>query len=105
MIRVKVPIDLHAVAAGCSGAFALATPIRIRQLIAFAVREAIGARAPDDKFSRSMHRTLAGLESGDFIVDVNGRTFADADAIVVCESSADIRFFIRARRGTALHYR
>ncbi|MBV9719863.1 MAG: hypothetical protein JOZ77_11120 [Candidatus Eremiobacteraeota bacterium] len=105
MIRVKVPLDLHAVAVGGSGAFALATPMRLRELIGFAVREAIGARAPDDKFSRSIHRTLAGLESGDFIVDVNGRTFADADAIVVCERTADIRFFLRARRGTAVHYR
>jgi hypothetical protein len=105
MIRVKVPLDLHAVAIGGSGAFALATPLRIRDLLAFAVREAIGARAPHDKFSRSVHRTLAGLAAGDYIVDVNGRSFADAEAIVVCEGTADIRFYLSTRRRTALHPR
>jgi hypothetical protein len=102
MIRVKVPLDLHAVAVGGSGAFALATPLRVRDLLAFAVREALGTRAPYDKLSRSMHRTLAGLAAGDFIVDVNGRGFADADAIVVCEGTADIRFFLNQRRRAPL---
>jgi hypothetical protein len=60
MIRVKVPLDVHAVALGGSGAFALATPLRIADLLEFAVREAVGLRAPHDKFSRSVHRTLAG---------------------------------------------
>jgi hypothetical protein len=105
MIRVKVPLDLHAVAVGGSGAFALATPLRVRDLLAFAVREAIGARAPYDKFSRSVHRTLAGLAAGDFIIDVDGRTFTDAEAIVVCEGTANIRFFLGKRRRTALHRR
>jgi hypothetical protein len=105
MIRVKVPLDLHAVAVGGSGAFALATPLRVRDLLAFAVREAIGARAPYDKFSRSVHRTLAGLAAGDFIIDVDGRTFTDAEAIVVCEGTADVRFFLGKRRRTALHRR
>jgi hypothetical protein len=103
MIRVKVPLDVHAVAIGGSGAFALATPLRIRDLLAFAVREVLGARAPSDKFSRSMHRTLAGLASGDYIVTVNGRGFADADAIVVCEGTADVRFFLNQRRRATLH--
>jgi hypothetical protein len=101
MIRVKVPLDLHAVVAAGSGAFALATPLRIRDLLGLAVAEAIGARAPRDKFSRSMHRTLAGLAAGDFTIDVNGRSFADADAVVVCEATADIRFFLRQRRSVA----
>jgi hypothetical protein len=105
MIRVKVPLDLHAVAVGGSGAFALATPLRIRDLLNFAVREALGTRAPYDKFVRSIHRTLAGLAAGDFLVDVNGRCFADADAIVVCEGTADIRFFLTARRRTSLRRR
>jgi hypothetical protein len=105
MIRVKVPLDLHAVAIGGSGAFALATPLRIRDLLKFAVREALGARAPHDKFSRSVHRTLSGLAAGDFIVDVDGRGFADADAIVVCEGTADVRFFLSHRRRAALHHR
>ena len=93
MIRVKVPLDLHAVATGGSFAFALATPLRVHQLIEMAVREAIGARAPHDKFLRSIHRTLAGLRAGDFIVDINGRTFADPDTVVVCEGIANVRFF------------
>jgi len=105
MIRVRVPLDLHAVAVGGSGAFALATPLRIRDLLKFAVREALGARAPYDKFLRSMHRTLAGLESGDFIVDVDGRGFADADAIVMCERTADVRFFLTQRRRAPLRRR
>ena len=97
MIRVRVPLDLHAVAAGGSVAFALATPLRVRELVALAVREAIGARAPHDKFQRSIVRTLAGLAAGDFTVDINGRHFADPDAVVVCEGTADIRFFARRR--------
>jgi hypothetical protein len=103
MIRVKVPLDLHAVATGGSGAFALATPLRIRDLLAFAVREAIGARAPHDKFSRSVHRTLAGLASGDFVIDVDGRAFTDAEAVVVCAGTANVRFFLSQRRRPALH--
>lgn len=104
MIRVKVPLDLHAVAIGGSSAFALATPLHVRDLLAFAVREAIGSRAPHDKFSRSVHRTLAGLAKGDFIVDIDGRTFADAEAVVVCEGTADIRFFLATRRRAALRW-
>ncbi len=103
MIRVKVPLDLHAVALGGSGAFALATPLRVRDLLGFAVREAIGTRAPRDKFSRSVHRTLAGLAAGDFTIDVNGRTFADADAVVVCEGTAVIRFYLSKRRRVVPH--
>lgn len=99
MIRVRVPLDLHAVAADGSAAFALATPLRVRELLALAVREAIGSRAPSDKFMRSVHRTLAGLARGDFIVDVNGRSFVDADAVVVCEGTADVRFFLTQRAG------
>jgi len=105
MIRVKVPLDLHAVAVGGSGAFALATPLRVRDLIAYAVREAIGTRAPHDKFLRSIHRTLAGLAAGDFTIDVNGRAFVDPDAVVVCERSADVRFFLSKRRRGALNRR
>ncbi len=101
MIRVKVPLDLHAVAQSGSGAFALATPLRVADLLAFAVREVIGTRAPRDKFSRSVHRTLAGLAAGDFTVDVNGRTFADPDAVIVCDGVVDVRFFLSQRRRTA----
>ncbi len=105
MIRVKVPLDLHAVAAGGSGAFALATPMRVRDLLAFAVRDVIGLRAPGDKLSRSLHRTLAGLAAGDFTIDVNGRCFTDPDAVVLCETTADIRFFLGSRRRVAQNRR
>jgi hypothetical protein len=98
MIRVKVPLDLHAVSTGGSGAFALATPLRLRDLLSFAVREAVGKRAPQDKFARSVHRTLAALAAGDFVVDVDGRPFADPDEVIVCEGTADVRFFLARRR-------
>ena len=78
-------------------AFALATPMRVRELLAFAIREAIGARAPQDKFARTMMRTLAGLCSGDFCVDINGRLYSDSEAVVVCEGTVDVRFFLKRR--------
>lgn len=98
VIRVRVPLDLHAVAADGCAAFAFATPLRVRELIALAVREVIGARAPHDKFLRSIRRTLAGLAAGDFTVDIDGRRFADADAVVVCGGTADVRFYTGRRR-------
>lgn len=98
MIRVRVPLDLHAVSSSRSGAFALATPLRVRDLLSLAVREAIGSRAPADKFARSLRATLHGLSAGRFTVDINGRLFDDAEAVVVCGDVADVRFFIPARR-------
>ena len=98
MLRVAVPIDVSAVASSASTAFALATPLRVRELLALAVREAIGSRAPYDKFARSVARTLAGLAAGDFTVDIDGRTFADADDVVLCEGTAHVRFFVNQRR-------
>jgi hypothetical protein len=103
MIRVRIPLDVHAVAVGGSAAFALATPMRIRDLLRFAVREAIGSRAPSDKFSRSVHRTLAGLAAGDFTIEIDGRSFTDPDMVILCEGTADVRFFLSQRRRTALH--
>jgi hypothetical protein len=95
VIRVRVPLDLHAVSAAGSAAFALATPLRVRELLALAVREAIGERAPVDKFQRAMTRTLAGLASGDYIVDIDGRSFSDGEVVVMCEGEAKVRFFLR----------
>jgi hypothetical protein len=97
VIRVRVPLDLHAVARDRNAAFALATPLRVRELLALAVREAIGALAPPDKFARSVHRTIKGLSAGDFTVDIDGRTFADPEAVVVCAGTANVRFFLRNR--------
>lgn len=96
VIRVRVPLDLHAVALSGSGAFALATPVRVRDLVGLAVREAIGARAPHDKQLRSVAATLAGLAAGRFTMDVNGRRYADADDVVVCEGELQVRFFLRS---------
>jgi hypothetical protein len=97
MIRVRVPLDVHAVACSGSGAFALATPVRVRDLLSLAVREVIGARAPDDKFARSLRTTLHGLSSGRFTIDIDGRRFDDAEAVVVCGEVASVRFFMAAR--------
>lgn len=99
-----MPLDLHAVASCGSAAFALATPLRVRELLALAVREAIGARAPRDKFQRSMTRTLAGLAAGDFTVDIDGRHFTDGNAVVVCEGTANVRFFISRRHGAGIEF-
>jgi hypothetical protein len=103
MIRVRVPLDLHAVTCSRSGAFALATPLRVRDLVSLAVREAIGARAPADKFARNLRTTLLGLSSGRFSVDINGRHFHDPEEVVVCGEIADVRFFLPSRRLTVHH--
>jgi hypothetical protein len=94
MIRVRVPLDLHAVTCSGSGAFALATPLRVRDLLSLAVREVIGARAPQDKFARSMRTTLLGLSSGRFTVAIDGREFSGADDVVVCGEVASVRFYL-----------
>ena len=104
MIRVRVPLDLHAVSAAGSAAFALATPLRVRELLALAVREVIGERAPDEKFQRSMSRTLAGLASGDFTVDIDGRSFTDGETVVLCEGEAKVRFFINRSSRAGLEF-
>jgi hypothetical protein len=103
MIRVRVPLDIHAVACNGSGAFALATPLRVRDLLSLAVREAIGTRAPADKFARSLRTTLNGLSCGRFTVDIDGRVFNDADAVVMCGEIADVRFFTCAQRHAVSH--
>lgn len=94
VIRVQVPLDLHSIACSGSAAFALATPVRIRELVALAVRQAIGARAPLDKFHRSVRTTLAGIAAGRFSVWVDGRCFDDVDDVIVCERVADVRFYV-----------
>jgi len=97
VIRVRVPVDLHAVAADGSGAFALATPLRVGDLLTLAVRQAIGERAPADKFARSVRCTLSGLKHGDFTITVDGRAVRDAETVVVCDGLADVRFFLSQR--------
>ena len=93
VIRVPIPIDVGTIAATASDAFALATPIRVDCLLALAVREALGARAPYDKRERSVRATLAGFTAGKFVVDVDGRVYDRPDAVVVCSGTAVLRFF------------
>jgi len=93
VIRVSVPIDVGTIAAMSSSAFALATPIRVDRLLALAVSQACGARAPQDKRERSIRTALEGFRAGKFVVDIDGRLFDRPDAVVVCAGSATLRFF------------
>lgn len=102
MIRVRIPLDIHAVAASGSGAFALGTPLRVRDIISMAVREAVGARAPQDRFARNLRTTLAGLTLGRFVVTVDGRRVTASDEVVMCGEVADVRFYLPAR--TPVHH-
>lgn len=99
-VTVRVPLDIHAVAASGCSAFALATPLRISDVISLAVREAIGVRAPHDKYIRSVRATLKGFDLGRFTIDVDGRRFNDPSDVVVCAGTAQVRFFLPARRAT-----
>lgn len=94
VIRVRVPLDLHTVARSGSGAFAMATPLRVRELVALAVREASGSRAPAEKLARNLRSTFHGISSGRFRVDIDGRAFDDMDGTVLCGPTADVRFFL-----------
>jgi hypothetical protein len=93
VIRVPVPVDIGTIVAEGSEAFALATPLRIGELLALAVREALGARAPHDKLERGIRTTLAGLNRGAFVVTVDGRSFHHADEVAVCSGVVSLRFF------------
>src|SRR5271154_4234999 len=75
MLRGSVPIDVNAVAASESMAFALATPLRVEDLVVAAIVEALGSRAPHDKRERVIRRTLAGLCARDFVVEIDGRIY------------------------------
>ena len=102
MIRFSIPIDIQTVAATASEAFALATPLRVDQLVALAIGEAIGFRAPADKRERSIRRVLAGLHARDFVVEVDGRIYERLDAIAVCSGTITLRFFSNERHGPRL---
>jgi hypothetical protein len=98
VIRVSIPIDVGTIAATESSVFAYATPIRVDRLLALAVLEALGPRAPQDKRSRAIRTTLAGFTAGLFTIEVDGRIFNDPKGVVVCGTIATLRFF--AQRGT-----
>jgi hypothetical protein len=95
MIRVSVPIDLTAVVSNASAAFALATPLRLADIVATAVVVSLGARAPQDKRERAVRRTLDGLHAGEFVVEIDGRVYSDANDVVVCAGVIALRFFSR----------
>ncbi len=95
MLRVAVPIDVSAVSRTASAAFALATPLRVRDLLVAAVLEALGPRAPQDKRDRAIRSTLAGLAEETYVVEIDGRVYDDPDDVVVCAGTATLRFFLR----------
>ena len=95
MIRVNVPIDVHAVWRAGSAAFALATPLRVGELLTHAVLEALGPRAPQDKRERMVASTHAGLNDGAFILEIDGRIYEHCDEVAVVAGVATLRFFRR----------
>jgi O-acetyl-ADP-ribose deacetylase (regulator of RNase III) len=97
VIRVPVPIDVGTSVTSGASAFACATPLRVDRLIALAIREALGKRAPLDKRERSIRRTMDAFAAGEFVVDVDGRLFDRPDAVVVCAGVATLRFFSTER--------
>jgi hypothetical protein len=98
VIQVTVPIDVGTIARTGSSAFALATPLRVDELLVYAVHIALGERAPQDKRERGVRTTLAGFAAGRFVVDVNGRIFDRPDEVVVASGVVTLRFFSTERR-------
>lgn len=103
MIRLAIPVDADTIAATASEVFALATPLRVDQLLALAIVEAIGARAPADKRERSIRRVLGAFRAGEFVVDIDGRIYDRAEAIAVCSGTITVRFFSNEPRGRSLN--
>jgi hypothetical protein len=99
MIRVSVPIDVTAVATTASAAFALATPLRVAEVVRLAVLTALGPRAPQDKRERVLRRTFDGFHSREYVVEIDGRIAEDLEEVVVCAGIAVCRFF--SRRSTS----
>lgn len=95
MIRVSVPIDLNAVVTSACAAFALATPLRVRDVVTSAVVASLGRRAPEDKRERTIRRTLDGLRAGDYVVEIDGRAYTDVEKVIVCAGVITLRFFSR----------
>jgi len=92
VIRVPIPIDVGTVATTASSAFALATPIRIERLLELAIVQ-VGARAPSDRRERELRTARAGMRDGDFIVEIDGRSYARLDNVAVCAGTVTLRFF------------
>lgn len=90
---MPIPIDLATIAATTSGAFALATPLRVDRLLALAIAHSLGSRAPQDKRERSIRTNLGAFLAGKFVVDIDGRIYDRPDSVVVCSGTATLRFF------------
>jgi hypothetical protein len=101
MIRVRVPIDVNAVLCADSTAFALATPLRVGELLSHAVLDALGPRAPQDKRERTIASTHAGLNAGAFILEIDGRIYEHCDDVAVVAGIATVRFYRRERSDAA----
>lgn len=102
VIRLQVPIDLTTIRETASSAFSAITPMRVDALLALAVIEALGPRAPSDKRARCLRSTMDGLASGSFVVDIDGRIFSRPDDVVACATSVTLRFFSSGERSQPL---
>ena len=101
MIRVRVPIDVNAVLCADSTAFALATPLRVGELLTHAILEALGPRAPQDKRERAIAVAHAGLNDGAFILQIDERIYEHCDDVAVVAGIVTVRFFRRQQRSNA----
>lgn len=93
MLHVHVPIDIGTATTSQNLVFALATPMRVRDLLELAVVQALGKRAPAERRERHLETTLTGLALRKFSVDIDGRIFDDPEACVVCSGTVAMRFF------------
>jgi len=103
VIRLKVPLDVHAVIANRSFVFARATPLRVETLVAMAVQEASGSRAPHDRVARMLQSTLRGFAEGSFVVEIDGRVYRRPGDVAVCSGTVCIRFFTCDVRVRTVH--
>jgi len=94
---MPVPIDVGIISQTANSAFALATPLRVDDLLALAVSQALGSRAPQDKRQRGIRATLDAFLAGKFVVDIDGRLFDRPEAVVVCSGVVTLRFFSNER--------
>ena len=93
MLHVHVPIDIGTATTSQSPVFALATPMRVRELLQLAIEQALGKRAPADKRERNLATTLEGLVLRQFALDIDGRLYDDPDTCIVCSGTVTMRFF------------
>ena len=103
VVRIPIPIDVGTIAATACSAFAAATPLRVDRLVGLAVREVLGARAPQENRDRTMRAALAGMRAGRFVLEVDGRRFNRPEAVVVASGSVTLRFFLAEAARPRVH--